>query len=240
MLARLVELLAGNSLDFGYAFVFTILLLCGFGLPMPEDIILVTGGVLAWLASDLDKATVQGLLHDRGLVTMVIVGLAGILAGDTCIFLAGRRFGHRVADFRPLRRDITPEKLELVEKKVRTRGNIVVMFARFLPGLRAPTFFTVGHARMPLWEFLLFDGVAALVSAPLWVCLGFWFGSDLEQAARVAARFSHYILLAVAVVLAAFAVRWLQARRAVRAPPRPDPLPGPTGERGYVNASERE
>jgi membrane protein DedA with SNARE-associated domain len=223
MLESLVDLLAGHSLDLGYAFVLVVLLLCGFGLPMPEDIVLVTGGVLAWLASDLETASLGGMLGDRGLLAMVAVGLVGILAGDSLIFMAGRRFGHRVADFRPLRRVITPEKLETVEKKIRLRGNIVVVFARFLPGLRAPTFFTVGHARMPFWEFLLFDGVAALVSAPLWVCLGFWFGSDLQAAARAAARFSHYILLAVAVVVAALVVRWLQARRAAPAPP---PLPG--------------
>ncbi len=225
MLARLVDLLAGNSLGIGYAFVFTILVLCGFGLPMPEDVVLVTGGVLAWLGSDLETVTFSGLLRDRGLLAMILVGLCGILAGDTVIFLAGRRFGHRVADFRPLRRIITPKKLELVEKRIRTRGNVVVMFARFLPGLRAPTFFTVGHARMPFWEFLLFDGAAALVSAPLWVCTGFWFGSDLEEAARVAARFSHYILLAVGVVLAALTARWLQSRRGeanTQAAPEPD------------------
>jgi membrane protein DedA with SNARE-associated domain len=221
MLARLVDLLAGNSLHIGYAFVFLVLLFCGCGLPMPEDVVLVTGGVLAWLASDLETVSLAGLLRDRGLLVMILVGLFGILAGDTVIFLAGRRFGHRVADFRPLRRVITPQKLELVEKKVRTRGNVVVLFARFLPGLRAPTFFTVGHARMPLWEFLLFDGAAALISAPLWVCVGFWFGSDLEEAARVAARFSHYILLGVAVVLVAFLARWLQSRRA--APPAAAP-----------------
>jgi membrane protein DedA with SNARE-associated domain len=223
MLARLVDLLSGNSLEIGYVFVFVVLLLCGFGLPMPEDVILVTGGVLAWLSSDLDQATLASMVRDPGLVAMVLVGLAGILAGDSVIFLAGRRFGHRVADFRPLRRIITPEKLELVEKKVRTRGNVVVMFARFLPGLRAPTFFTVGHARMPYWKFLIFDGTAALVSAPLWVCVGFWFGSDLEEAARVARQFSHYILLGVGVVLAALAFRWMQARRAAATVAAADP-----------------
>jgi membrane protein DedA with SNARE-associated domain len=217
MLERLVAILGGHSLHFGSGFVFVILLLCGFGLPMPEDIVLVTGGVLAWLASDLAHATVSGMIRDDGLLTMIVVGLGGILAGDSVIFLAGRRYGARVADFRPLRRIITPEKLQLVERKIRTRGNVVVLFARFLPGLRAPTFFTVGHARMPYWEFLLFDGVAALVSAPLWVCVGFWFGSDLEAAAHVAGRFSNYILLGVAVVLAALVFRWAQARRA--APP---------------------
>lgn len=214
MLERLVDILGGHSLHLGYACVFSLLLLCGFGLPLPEDIALVSGGVLAWLASDLETATLSGMLRDRGLVAMILVGLVGILAGDSVIFLAGRRFGHRVADFRPLRRVITPEKLQLVEKKIRTRGNIVVMFARFLPGLRAPTYFTVGHARMPMWEFLLFDATAALVSAPLWVCIGFWFGSDLEAAARAASRFSHYILTALAVILVGFWIRWMQARRA--------------------------
>jgi membrane protein DedA with SNARE-associated domain len=225
MLERLVDMLGGHGLHVGYAFVFTILVLCGFGLPMPEDVVLATGGVLAWLASDLQEVTFSTMIRDRGLVTMVIVGLAGILVGDTVIFLAGRRFGHRVADIAPLRRIVTPAKLEAVEKQIRRRGNLVVIVARFLPGLRAPTFFTVGHAKMPLWEFLLFDGVAALLSAPLWVCLGFWLGSDLQKLAREASRFSHYILLAVALVLFALWVRWWQGRRAA-APP-----PAPSGER---------
>ncbi len=223
MLERLVDLLGAHSLHVGYAFVFSVLCLCGFGLPMPEDVVLTTGGVLAWLASDLDDVTVATMVQDRGLLTMVLVGLAGIVAGDAIIFLAGRRFGHRIADVGPLRRIITPAKLEAVEKQIRRRGNLVVIVARFLPGLRAPTFFTVGHAKMPLWEFLMFDGSAALVSAPLWVCLGFWLGSDLEALAHEASRFSHYILLGVAVVLFGLFVRWWQARRAAQAaPPAPE------------------
>ena len=139
MLARLVDLLAGNSLDIGYAFVFVVLLLCGFGLPMPEDVVLATGGVLAWLASDVAEVTFGAMVHDRGFLTMVLVGLLGIVGGDVIIFLAGRRFGHRVADVAPLRRIVTPAKLEAVEKQIRRRGNLVVLIARFLPGLRAPT-----------------------------------------------------------------------------------------------------
>jgi membrane protein DedA with SNARE-associated domain len=218
MLEQLVGMLGGHGLHVGYAFVFLVLVLCGFGMPMPEDVILATGGVLAWLASDLETVSAGAMLRDRGLLTMVFVGLAGILVGDSVIFLAGRRFGHRIADVRLLRRIITPAKLEAVEKHIRRRGNLVVVVARFLPGLRAPTFFTVGHAKMPLWEFLLFDGAAALVSAPLWVCLGFWLGSDLQALAREASRFGHYILLAVGVVLFALWARWYQGRRATAAP----------------------
>jgi membrane protein DedA with SNARE-associated domain len=216
MLERLVEILSGQSLSAACAFVFGLLLLCGVGLPMPEDIILVTGGVLAWISSPLEEVTFSAMLRHEGLITMVVVGLAGILAGDSIIYLVGRRLGVHVAEHRVLRRIVTPEKLERVETLLRRRGKIIVVAARYLPGLRAPTYFTVGHSRLPYWEFLLFDGIAALVSAPLWVCLGFWFGEDVQQAARAASRFGHYLLLALAVVAAVFVARWLHRRNAAR------------------------
>jgi len=212
-LERIVEALTGDSLHRGYAVVFGVLVLCGFGLPLPEDIILVTGGLLAWRASPLEEVTLAGMMGDRSLLTMIAFGMGGILAGDSIIYLAGRKLGHRVAEFGPLRRIITPQKLMEAEKLLRRRGNLVVVVARFLPGLRAPTYFTVGHAKLPYWEFLLFDGAAALVSAPLWVCLGFFFGSNIAEALRTAGRFGNWILAGVLVVVAVVALRWWRRRR---------------------------
>ena len=220
MLQRLVDLLGERSLDAGYAFVFGVLVLCGFGFPLPEDIILVTGGVLAWFASPLDAPSVHEMVRDVGLQWMVAVGMAGILAGDSIIYWMGRRLGAHIAEHRLLRRIVPPDKLQEVERRLRKSGNVVVVIARYLPGLRAPTYFTVGHSRLPYWQFLLFDGLAALISAPLWVGLGFWFGDDIERAAVEASRFGHYILLGVSVVLAALAFRWLQRRRAAQAAAR--------------------
>ncbi len=213
MLQRLVDLLSERSLEVGHVFVFGVLLLCGFGFPMPEDVVLVTGGVLAWMASPVETLTFGAMVRDPGLHSMALVGLAGILAGDSVIYWVGRRLGVRVAEFKLLRRLVPPAKLERVEKLLRRRGPVVVMIARFLPGLRAPTYFTVGHSRLPYWRFLLFDGLAALVSAPLWVCLGFWFGDDLGRAAKEAARFGHFILMGVGVLLLVLGVRWWLRRR---------------------------
>lgn len=214
MLERLVEILQHQPLAVGYAVVFAFLLLCGFGLPMPEDVILVSGGVLAWLASPLEQVTLEAMFRDRGFLIMVVVGLGGILAGDSVIYWAGRRFGRRVADVWPFRRVVTPRKLERVERLLRRRGNVVVMVTRFLPGLRAPTYFTVGHSRLPFWEFLLFDGAAALLSAPLWVSLGFYFGDDIQRAAREAKAFGHLILVGVLLLVGLLVVRLLLKRRA--------------------------
>jgi membrane protein DedA with SNARE-associated domain len=237
MLEHLVEM-GGQSLQFGLAFVFGALVLCGFGLPLPEDIILVAGGVLAWRASPLEQAALATMLRDEGLLWMIGAGLGGILGGDFIIFLLGRRFGIRVADFRPLRRVITPDKLEKVEKLMRRRGKFMVVLARYIPGLRAPTYFTAGHARMPVWEFLLLDGVAALVSAPLWVCIGFYFGSNLEAAAREAHRFGHYILVGAALLVLGLALRWVHHRHRRRAgrPPESGHELTPPPERGRPDA----
>ncbi|BDG07267.1 DedA family protein [Anaeromyxobacter paludicola] len=228
MLEHFVDMLRGQSLEASAGFVFGMLLLCGFGLPLPEDVVLVTGGVLAWLASSLEESTLRGMISDPSLLTMVAVGLAGIVAGDSVIYWMGRRLGSRVAEIPGLRRLVTPEKLEQVEKLMRRRGKVVVVIARYLPGLRAPTYFTVGHSRVPYLQFVFFDAVAALVSAPLFVGLGFYFGDDIELAARAASRFSHYILIAVALVLAVAAFRWMRRRaaRAETAGPAEPPMGG--------------
>jgi membrane protein DedA with SNARE-associated domain len=227
VLERLVDHLQSHSLGLGYAAVFALLLAAGFGFPLPEDVPLIAGGVLAWLASPLESPTLSGMLTDPGLQGMVAVGLAGILVGDSVIYWAGRVLGRRVAEVWPFRTLITPEKLERVERLLRKRGKIVVVVARFLPGLRAPTYFTVGHSRLPFWEFLVFDGLAAVVSAPLWVCLGFWLGDDIERAAREGSRFGQYILAGVALVVAVLIGRaWLRRRRTRGAlPPQGAPPP---------------
>jgi len=66
-------------------------LLCGFGLPVPEDITLVSGGVI----SGLDLANPH---------IMLAVGLAGVLIGDSTMFLGGRIFGYRIQRLRLFRK----------------------------------------------------------------------------------------------------------------------------------------
>ncbi|MEY2667626.1 MAG: hypothetical protein RJA59_264, partial [Pseudomonadota bacterium] len=48
-----------------------------------------------------------------------------------------------------------------------------------------------------------------------WVCLGFWFGDDIERAARAGSKFGSYILGGVVVVVVLLLGRaWLRRRRA--------------------------
>ena len=140
--------------QYGYAAVFLVLIACGFGVPIPEDITLVTGGVISGLG--------QANAH-----MMVLVGMLGVLAGDGLMFVAGRVWGHRILDFKPVARVMTPKRYAQVQEKFDKYGNWVLFVARFLPGLRTAVFVTAGISRKVSYlRFILMDGLAALISVP--------------------------------------------------------------------------
>lgn len=212
-------LLENSSGLVAYGTVFSILIACGLGLPLPEDISLVLGGFLAH----------QG---DASLLPMIAVGLAGILGGDSLVYLLGRRLGRNVGkqEGRFLTRWITPERRHQVEKLFYRHGEKVVMVARFLPGLRAVTFFTAGSAGMPYRRFIFFDGVAALVSAPVFVFLGYRFGGELETLIEKIKQGQLQVIGAVALVVAAVLLfKWARRRAQKRSElaPAAEVLPSP-------------
>lgn len=190
-----------------YLVVFGVLVACGLGVPLPEDISLVTGGFLAYL-------------EVANLFVMMGVGFVGILCGDSLIFLAGRRFGSQVGRASGFfARVVTPEKRQRVEQLFQRHGEKIVMVARFLPGVRAVTYFTAGSARMRYSRFILWDGIAALGSAPLFVYLGYRFGDELERLLRAVRNGETAAIVGILVVgLVFIVVRQIKASRR-RGPP---------------------
>jgi membrane protein DedA with SNARE-associated domain len=97
-------------------------------------------------------------------------------------------------------RIITPEKRAKVEGLFEKHGQKIVMIARFMPGVRAVTYFTAGSVGMPYWRFILWDGMAALLSAPLFVFLGFHFGSELDYLVAQIKKSQTGVLIGLAVI----------------------------------------
>lgn len=146
--------------QFGYFAVFWVLVLCGFGIPIPEDVTLVAGGVI----SGLGYTNVH---------IMFAVGMAGVLVGDGLMFLLGRHYGERILRSKIGARLMPPKRYAQVQKKFDQYGNRVLFVARFLPGLRSPMFLAAGMSRkISFWRWLAMDGLAAALSVPVWVYLG--------------------------------------------------------------------
>ena len=165
-----MEFLISFFTDYGYWAVLFVLIICGFGVPIPEDITLVSGGVIAGLYPE----SVNSHL-------MLVVSMIGVLAGDSTMYWLGRIYGTRILRFRPMRKIVTLERLKMVREKFDQYGNRVLFVARFLPGLRAPIYLVSGITRRVSYtRFVLIDFCAAIISVPIWVYLGEFGAKNLD------------------------------------------------------------
>lgn len=198
----LLDILVGLFTDNGYVAVFIVLLVCGFGVPVPEDITLIAGGVIAGLG--------YANVH-----VMCLVGLVGVLAGDSAMFLIGRYLGPRAMRQRWVALLLTPRRYARVQKKFARYGSRLMFVARFLPGLRSPIYLTAGMTRqISFRRFLLLDGTAALISVPLWIYLGFYGALNHEWLLVWIKRSKIGVaLLLSAVALAIIWLGWQRLRR---------------------------
>src|SRR6266404_803549 len=106
-------------------------MLCGLGLPMPEDVALLAGGYL---------------VH-RGLVRYPItlaVSLLGVVAGDNSLYFIGRHAGSRLLSYFGLKRPGSGNQVERMQAFMERHGHLAIFYARFLAGLRAIVYLSAG------------------------------------------------------------------------------------------------
>jgi len=187
--------------EYGYLAVFVMLLICGFGVPIPEDVTLVTGGVIAGLG--------YANVH-----TMFAVGMAGVLVGDGLMFMLGNVYGQRILKLPGFSRVLTPQRFAKAQEGFQKYGKWVMFVARFLPGLRTPVYFTAGMShRVTFSTWLMMDGFAALISVPIWVYLGYFGARNWDWMFGILRQFQHGIFALLAVLGTWIAWRWWKHRR---------------------------
>jgi membrane protein DedA with SNARE-associated domain len=200
-----MEMLLENLLQYSgmapYLIVLGLLLACGFGLPMPEDIVLFSAGMMAYYqAADV--------------YIMLLVCFSGVMAGDSCVFLIGSRYGHRVTRLPFVQRVLPPERLKRVAEKLHRQGPKVIFAARFLPGLRTPIFFSAGTLHLPFRTFFLYDGAAALISVPTIVYATFFFGSHVDRVIQIVKKLQFGVVATIALIVGILLLKyWLTKRR---------------------------
>ena len=116
-------------LEYGVWACFLALILTPFGLPIPEEISLLTAGVL--IANDHSSWGLGWIL-----------GFLGCTLGDVVSWYFGRTVGLEPSGF--VSRLIGEKQIEDVEKFYRRWGDWAIVIARQIPGLRFPTFFFAG------------------------------------------------------------------------------------------------
>ncbi len=195
------ELLLSWLETFSYPAVFALLLACGMGAPLSEDLIVLTGGVVAAKGSAI-------------LPLMMAVAWAGVVAGDSMLYRIGRKLGPRALAHKRLSKVLTPARVGWVRGHFAKYGALTIFAARFLPGFRVPTFLLAGMGEISYRRFVTADALAAAILAPAFTLLGYHFGLVALTHIRAASHWLVGVVLAViaVVVLARWLTRWRKAR----------------------------
>ena len=170
----------------GYSTLFAALFAHQIGLPIPGPLLLLSAGALA--------ATGQ-----LGALAVLGITVIACVSADWVWYEAGRRRGDKVLHFlHRFTRD--PEFHDRRAKRVFGKyGLLLLLFAKFVPGLDAVAPPLAGTSRTNRVRFLAFDAVGAALYASVYGGLGYVFSHDLNRAAAYVHRAGRFLLVSAFV-----------------------------------------
>jgi membrane protein DedA with SNARE-associated domain len=169
---------------YGYAAIFAAVLVEGVGIPAPGQTLLMAGAV----------AAAAGRLH-LGLVIMIVL-LAAVL-GNSLGYLLGRWGGQALLS----RVGMNQGHFRKIESFYRHYGGNVVLFGRFIDGLRQLNGIVAGLLEMPWWTFTAFNVAGAALWTGLWGLGTYFLDKDFHA---IAHRLEQFKPLAIFLSLAVF------------------------------------
>ncbi len=164
---------------------------------VPSETMVIIGGVAAGLG-------------EQNVVAVIASGAIGAFLGDNTAYLIGRRmsgFIERQAARRPSRQ----HRLDWAAEQIKTRGGLLLITARFIPGGRTALTVSSGITHQPHRWFLGWVAVATTIWATYAALLGFVGGRTFEDNHTKAFLFAFGGAVTVTILIEI--VRHLRARR---------------------------
>lgn len=186
-----------------YAFICCFMLAASFGLPIPEELTLVSAGLVAYAAQhpDLYPPPYQGA-EGVNTLTLCIVSFLAVFLSDVLVYLIGKVFGGRIIKTRFFQRQVAGAGFDKINSWFLKYGGWACGIFRFTPGLRFPGHLSCGLLGIPLWKFCAVDGLAALVSVPTQVYFVATYGGEVLKHLKE-------FKIAIAIILGVVLFVWL-------------------------------
>ena len=187
-----------------------------FGLPVPEEVMLVSLGLLAFLAKHPDRfpppypgatpVSVEGLM---------VASFLAVFLSDALVFFIGKYGGQKLKKSQRWKKFFRSRAFRRAEVYSKHYGAIMAGVFRFTPGLRFPGHMICGMMGLPFWKFSLVDGLAALLTVPTQVWLVATYGEEILGAFKQF-KIAVFSLLAGGLIFY-FGRRWYMSRQEARA-----------------------
>lgn len=196
-----------------YGSVCGFMILSAFGLPLPEEVILVSSAFVAHMAMFPETPHPPGVelvnIHVLGIVAFIAV-----MGSDYLIYFLGRYYGPKLFEKQWFQKMIPFQRLEKVRSWMQRYGYWPVILFRFTPGIRFPGHLMCGAMELSTWKFLLVDSLAAGISVPTQIYFVGFFGKEIL---KYFTRFKLYLLSFLVLLFVIFLInKWRETRKPLR------------------------
>jgi len=171
-------------LDYGLVLLFALVAVESAGVPLPGETTLIAAAVLA-----------RPEHHHYSLVSVIVVGAAGAIAGDNVGYWLGRFGGRKLLSRWAFTERYAAKALPPSERFFRRHGAKTVFFGRFIALLRVTAAWLAGISHMTWWRFFAWNAAGGIVWAAGVSLLAYWAGKAVAEAV------SHYGLYGVVAVV---------------------------------------
>lgn len=193
-----------------YCLIVLMMTLSAFGLPIPEEVTLLSAGFLAHMGAhpELYPPPYAGApVVDP--VVAALVSTVSVFCTDLLIYGIGRKWGRKLIVHPWMARFFSPQLLERAESFTSRYGMLATGIFRFTPGIRFPGHLLCGILKFSVWKFMLVDGIAVMISVPTQVLLIAHYGDHILGALR---QFKTFVFAALGIALVAFIAVKLKQR----------------------------
>lgn len=178
-------------------FAFAVVLLLAFSESMP-----IFGGFVPGTALIVAIAAIVPKEWEY-LTAITVAAAVGASLGDGLSFWLGHHFQRDVLGRWPLKNH--PELVAKSENFIARNGEISVLFARFLPPVRALVPLFAGILEMPVSRYVLANIAAAIIWSPAHIIFGALLGSSIDA---IAPEFGRFMMIAAALITASMIFIW--------------------------------
>lgn len=188
-----------------YSAIVTLMIASSFGFPIPEEVTLVSAGLVCYMGSrpDLFPPPEVGMAPVNVYFTATLCFLAVFLS-DFLVYSLGKFYGSKLLRLNFFQR--YAPSIEKVSVWTRKYGAWAAGFFRFTPGLRFPGHFACGMLGLSSIRFALVDGTAALISVPTQVLLVAAFGETILE------NFKHFKIIVFSTIVIFAAIYFIRKR----------------------------
>jgi len=189
-------------LVYGYLLLFTWVLVEQLGVPLPASPVLMAAGALS-------------AQRQLSFLLALAVAVAATLIADSVWYFIGKRHGHRVLKLL-CKMSLEPTTcVRRTQDSFGRRRGIMLLSAKFIPGLSTLAPPVAGQNGMDFGAFLLYDGMGTSMWAVVLLSIGRFFGNLIKRNAHLLDWTGHFSAALLLLGVAGFFVARLVRRRMV-------------------------